>query len=560
MSDTYQWLQIRTINFFASIKKAIRYSELDSGGFTIVGDTEKGYTSFYQYFDQPDSTFGMMQFAVNLLNSNIQNNLSDILEDLDLPGWGPENWPEFYDEYIGGEKFPGREYDPTVGEAREELKVGRLYINGISVDGIENEMLLPPDWTSPVLDYIHYPSYSAGEGQNTTYRPQGFLYYQIILDDKELFEDKDFYISITDYADGYGDIVTKVEKIEKGTKNNFDVNPPTISDDFSYFTLAPNPIYGSSVSFKSRLNYLQTIDNSLKILPSSENNLVSQFNFKWLLNHQDLGNLLKTIEIAGGYKNLKFNDPSDMYKDIIGLVENYSVNKNNQNLNETNISINVYSKAPIFNWKTSSFLNIKKNIEYNSFYNYTKHDFVYFDPEKYNLDYKGEKNKIDNFWFAKEDIIATEDYKFDVKKWTKIFNHDSKLPFDLNNKFDFYQMDYKNSYIQNIKYKENPNTLKQFQFKIENINNLQCRSILFFLEKKCGYRRFFYKFPFMFSGYKVFICTEWNHVFKYYDCNDITATFIEDPNVNSNNFKFIDYDYYHSHKLLQPYPQFLTSL
>jgi phage-related protein len=343
--------------------------------------------------------------------------------------------------------------------------------------------------------------------------------------------------------------------------NNFGItSAPIIDTKYTYSDLPQKPVYGSSVSFKSRLNYLQTIDNSLKILPASENNLVLQFNFKFLLNNDELGNLLKTIEIAGGYKNLKFNDPSNMYKDIIGLVENYSVNKTTNSINETDIPINIYSKAPIFNWKTSSFLNIENDLEYRSSKNYKKYDFVYFDPKKTNAQYDGEKNKIDNFWFAKEDIAATNDLKFYTQKWTKTFNHDSKLPFNLNNKFDFYQMDYKNSYIQNIKYKDNPNTLKKFDFKIENITDNQCRSILFFLEKKCGYRRFVYKFPFMFSGYKVFICTEWNHVFKYDDCNDITATFIEDPMVNSNHFKFIDSDYYNVNQVTNPYAALLTSL
>jgi phage-related protein len=199
------------------------------------------------------------------------------------------------------------------------------------------------------------------------------------------------------------------------------------------------------------------------------------------------------------------------------------------------------------------------SLEYSSSRNYSKYDFVYFDPKKYS-EHDGEKNKIDNFWFAKEYISAANNQKFDTTKWTKIFNHDSKLPFNFQNKYDFYQMDYKNSFLQNIKYKENANVLKKFEFKIENISDVQCKSILFFLEKKCGYRRFIYKFPFALSGYKVFVCIDWNHVFKYYDCNDITATFVEDPSLSSNFFKFIDSDYYSDNQVRNPYPKLLTSL
>ena len=272
------------------------------------------------------------------------------------------------------------------------------------------------------------------------------------------------------------------------------------------------------------------------------------------------------IENAEGYKNLEFSDPSNMYKNVIGLVEDYSINKLNNNLNEFNISISSYFKTPIFNWKTSSILNLQPlledyemPLEYTSAKSYKKHEFVYFDPKKFN-DYEGEKNKIDNFWFAKQDIFPTYDQKFDTTKWTKTFYHDSKLPFSFQNKYDFYQVDNKNSFIQNIKHKENANSLKKFEFKIENISDIQCRSILFFLEKKCGYKRFVYNFPFMLSEYKVFVCIEWNHVFKYYDCNDITATFVEDPSISSNFFKFIDVDYYDLNEMVSPYPKLLNSL
>ena len=124
------------------------------------------------------------------------------------------------------------------------------------------------------------------------------------------------------------------------------------------------PIYGSSVSFSSRLNYLQTVDNALKILPASENNLVVKYNLKFLLSDNDTGDLLKTIEIAGGYRYLKFIDPSNLYKDMTGLVEDYSVMKSSQDLNEVSIIVSSYFKSPIFNWKTSSFFNVNESNNY----------------------------------------------------------------------------------------------------------------------------------------------------------------------------------------------------
>lgn len=136
-----------------------------------------------------------------------------------------------------------------------------------------------------------------------------------------------------------------------------------------------------------------------------------------------------------------------------------------------------------------------------------------------------DKNPLNRFYIAKNDVTSFSDL-------TKDFFFETKLSFSLKNKFDFKQLDSKNSFIQNVKYKENENTLKQFNLKYENISTKQCLAMLFFLEKKCGYRRFKYDFPIFLNTKKVFICTEWSHTFKYHDCHDLNLLFIEDPNPN----------------------------
>jgi phage-related protein len=282
------------------------------------------------------------------------------------------------------------------------------------------------------------------------------------------------------------------------------------------------PTYESSVNFKSRYNSIETVDNAIKILPSSENNLIATYNLRFFLDDEMSGNLLKTIEIAGGYKVIKFYDPSGLYKDFIGLAENYSINKNSSNLNEINIAVSAFFKSPLLNWKTSSFFNVS-DLDHSESKKYLKNQFVYN-----NIGEGIFKNKIDHFWFAKED---NEGY-FDVDKWTRDFNYFPKFPFQVENKFDFHQLNYKNSFIQNIKHKDNSNTLKQYRMKFQSIDDNECLSILFFLEKKCGYRRFIYNFPIFFKSKKVFICPEWTHTFKYKNCHDIEVVFMEDPSPN----------------------------
>lgn len=310
----------------------------------------------------------------------------------------------------------------------------------------------------------------------------------------------------------------------------------SFKDSYSYVNDLSiyKPIYGSSVSFTSRLNFLETVDNSLKILPSSENSISINYSFRFLLNDQDAGNLLKTVEIAGGYKHIKFHDLSGLYKDIIGVVETYSTTKNSggSNLNEVNISLLSYIKAPLLNWRTSSILaNVTSaTTVFNQANSYKRHEFVYIDPTLVSAAKNYTGSKIDNFWFAKNDIAANT--PFSLANWSKNFTHDHKLPFELSNQLDFYKMDFKNSFIQTIKHKNNSNALKRVSLKFDNIDDIECRSILFFLEKKCGYRRFIYEYPIFLKASKVFICTKWTHVFKYKNCHSLDLELIEEPNPN----------------------------
>jgi phage-related protein len=152
------------------------------------------------------------------------------------------------------------------------------------------------------------------------------------------------------------------------------------------------------------------------------------------------------------------------------------------------------------------------------------------------------KTFIDIFWGRKVNLnietnalsrilIAKEDgNSFD--SLSSNFFFETKLPFEFKNKFDFKQLDYRNSFVQNVAAKDNNNTLKQFSLKFENISTAQCKAMLLFLEKRSGYRRFLYDFPVLLKGKKCFICTEWSHSFKYDDCHDLNLLLIEDPNPN----------------------------
>lgn len=289
------------------------------------------------------------------------------------------------------------------------------------------------------------------------------------------------------------------------------------------------PIYGSSVSYNSRINILQTYDNKLKILPSSANNLEIKFNFKFLLDDKNTGDLLKTIETAGGNRYLKFNIQNYFYKPVIGLIDSYSVSKTNNQSSTVDIVIACNIKAPEFNWRGSSLYDLIKmrsltGFSYGENYSvsktYKKYDFIYYDV--------GDKNHdTNNFWFAKNDITTSGN--FSTNLFSREFIFETKIPFELKNNLDVYKFSAKNSFLQNIKSKDNSNSLKEQTLTFDNIDDHQCLSLLFFLEKKCGYKRFLYDFPIFLKKNKIFICSRWEHTMNYYNSNRLSLTLIEDP-------------------------------
>lgn len=315
----------------------------------------------------------------------------------------------------------------------------------------------------------------------------------------------------------------------------------SVDPKYSYVDVSVyRPIYGSSVSFKSRLNSLDTIDNSIKIMPASANNLKIKYSLRFLLDDANTGNLLKSIEIAGGYRYLKFKDPSGLYIDFLGLVESYSINKNSNFLNEILLDVNVYFKSPLLKWRTSCLLNGIDKASSN-FVNgkiYQLYDIVYSDYFNTTNQFTSSTNLIDNFFIKKSSEQLGTNYTNFFSHFSKNFIFDCKIPFSIQNEFDVYKTEFKNSFNQNIKYKNNSNSLKKFNLKFENITTQQCKAMLFFLEKRCGYRRFIYDFPIFLKKNKVFVCSEWDHSFKYENCHDIDVLFMEDP---QPNVKFFDY-------------------
>lgn len=325
------------------------------------------------------------------------------------------------------------------------------------------------------------------------------------------------------------------------TKNPF-IYTRNLNIDSSYLPIdltKLKPIYGSSATFSSRVNFLKTVDNGIRVQPNSENNLVVKFNLKFLLNDQDTGSLLKTIEIAGGNRYLKFNDPSNFYESLSGLCQDYKVSKEGKYLNNVEILLINNHSAPIFNWTKSCFLkNINRQTNlFASSKSYKKYDIVYNENPNYFLG-----NKFDNFWFAKNDIQSN--VEFNLNNFTKNFFYETKYPFDISNSLDLKFIEYKNSFTQYVKHKTNINALKNFPMVFDSISDAQCKSILFFLERKMGYRKFIYEFPLFFKKNKIFICTDWKHTFNYFDSHQISLELNEDATgeeiIYKNGFYFIN--------------------
>jgi phage-related protein len=152
---------------------------------------------------------------------------------------------------------------------------------------------------------------------------------------------------------------------------------------------------------------------------------------------------------------------------------------------------------------------------------YKKYDIVY---------YEANDNKLNNFFYCKEDHASTVDTSPTGvdSKWTQEFFFEPDIGFQNETTIYSSKIEFKNSHPLRMKVKNNVAPLSM-SYKFSNINDKQLKSMLHFLENKAGYRRFRHQIPSIYNRPKVFTCREWSHTWNYFNSHDLEVKLVEDP-------------------------------
>lgn len=283
-----------------------------------------------------------------------------------------------------------------------------------------------------------------------------------------------------------------------------------------------SPAYGSRVSFTSLSNKYETHNGYYNMIPLSINSLNAQYQLRYDVNENDAQKIVYFVENNNGVNQILFTDPSDIYKDIYGVIDEYSINHINKNHYEVAVSFNVNESPNLFNWSGMNFVKMPlETWEANKAY------------EKYSIIYSGiNKNKLNNYYYCYNTHTSSSE-SLDgptgtSSNWTQnfFFEPDIGLQNDVSLKVD--KLEFKNSFIQRIKNRKHI-AQTEFSYKFSSSSDKKTKAILHFLENKAGYRRFYNEPTSVYNSTKIFYSPSWSHSWKFRDSHDIEVSLIEDP-------------------------------
>jgi phage-related protein len=280
------------------------------------------------------------------------------------------------------------------------------------------------------------------------------------------------------------------------------------------------PSYGSSVSFSSNNYSYKTDDNYYNMIPLSMNSLMAVYDVKYQVNEQDAQKIANFFESKSGVIDFEYNPDSSIYKAVSGVCEGYDVNHVNNQSYEVKATIDVSEAPNLFNWSGGNFIgNVWSHYAYST--SYKKYDVVYTGVNSV---------KLNNFYYCTEDhdSNAANSPVGASSKWTQDFFFEPDVGFNNSVKFDVDYIQFKNSFKDRTKTRENIATFP-ISYNFTNISTHQLKSMMHFLENKGGYRRFKHFIPSVYNRPKVFYCPEWRHEWVYNNCHNLSVSFMEDP-------------------------------
>lgn len=280
--------------------------------------------------------------------------------------------------------------------------------------------------------------------------------------------------------------------------------------------------YGSRVSFYSRGNKYETQDGYYNSIPMSVNNLNAKFELRFDLPELESQKLVSFLERKKGDEFIEFSDPSQFYRPVSGVCDNYAINHINKRHYEVAASIDVHQASSIFNWSGMSFVNASAK-SWSPSQSFQKYDILYSGVNEI---------KLNNFYYCIEDHTATSESvdgpTGSQSKWTQSFFFEPDIGIQNDVKMRVDTIDFKNSFIQKVRSQKNISII-DLNYKFQNVTTQKAQSIMHFLENKLGYRRFQHTPTSVYNRSKVFSAPTWSHSWDYADSHTIEVQLLEDP-------------------------------
>ena len=301
---------------------------------------------------------------------------------------------------------------------------------------------------------------------------------------------------------------------------NRDVNISGVSVPSDLSGLSLTPVYGSSVKFASDSNTYLTDNFYYNSIPLSLNSLTAQFDIKYNLNEANAKSLVAFVENQSGQNQIEFIADTRTYKTVSGFCNDYSVNFVNNQHFEVDISISVDGAPTLLNWSGGNFANVAFETWADSI-SYKKYDVVFSGINE---------NKLDNFYYCTVDHSSTETNSPTGAStaWSQQFFFEPDIGITNNVGIKANIQEFNNSFKQRVKTQDNISTFP-ISYSFTNITDHQLKSMIHFLERKGGYRRFEHQIPSVYDRPKVYYSPSWSHTWVAFNSNNLTVDLIEDP-------------------------------
>ena len=201
-------------------------------------------------------------------------------------------------------------------------------------------------------------------------------------------------------------------------------------------------------------------------------------------------------------------------------MNNYAVNfVNNQHL-EFGATISVDGAPTLLNWSGGNFANV-------TFQGWTPSTSY----KKYDVVFSGvNQNKLDNFFYCSGDHSsnAANSPTGASSAWSQKFFFEPDVGTSNNVGIKADVLNFNNSFKERLKTSNNISTF-DMSYSFSNISDHQLKSMIHFLERKGGYRRFEHQIPSVYNRPKVYYSPSWSHTWVAFNSNNLTVELVEDP-------------------------------